>query len=101
MKHILLITYSDGGKTKQYRPINDISTAWEAIARQLNVDDCKIQNERKRNQEATSSASEMMEIWLGSDCRASWSKLIEAMKVKQELTNAAKQMETALLNMQR
>ena len=99
MRHIGLITYSDSGERKECRPIDDISTAWEAIATQLKVDRSKIRNEKSKNRDAASSASEMMEIWLGSDCKASWSKLIKAMKVKQELTRASEQIKTALLNM--
>ena len=92
-----MITYSEGSKEKIYRPINDISTAWEPIAQQLKVDDSKIQNEKK-NQDAITSATEMIRIWLGSDPKASWFKLIKAMKVKRELENAAKELETALQN---
>ena len=96
MRRIGLITYRE---RKVCRPIDDISTAWEAITTQLKVDDSKIQTERRRNQDATTSASEMMRIWLGSDPKPTWSKLIRAMKVRQELKNAADRMKTALLNM--
>ena len=89
----------EGSDGNIYRPIEDISTAWQAIARQLKVDDSKIQNEEKKKQDATASANEMIRIWLGSDRKASWSKLIKAMKVKQDLVNAAKKLKTALQSM--
>ena len=94
-----MITYSHNGEKKKFRPVNKISIAWEAIATQLKVNDAIIQTEKKRNQDATTSASEMMRIWLGSDRKATWAKLIKAMKVKHELKNAAEKMKTALLNM--
>ena len=99
MRHIGMISYTEDSVDKIYRPIDDMSTAWEDIARQLNIDEAKIQNEKKKTQDATTSANEMMRIWLGSDLRPTWSKLIRAMKVKKELENAAKKLKTALVNM--
>ena len=98
MRHIGLITYKDDGETKEYRPINHISTAWEAIATQLKVDSTDIQK-AKGLQDTTSAANEVIRIWLGFDAKASWSKLIGAMKVKEELKVAAEQLKTALINM--
>ena len=94
-----MISYTEDLVDKIYRPIDDISTAWEDIARQLKIDEAKIQNEKKKNQDATASANEMMRIWLGSDLRPTWSKLIRAMKVKKDLANAVKKLKTALVNM--
>ena len=98
MKYFALIKYRENGKKKEYRPVNDISMYWEAVAGQLNVNRAKIAN-AGRKQDAVDSANEVIQFWLESNTDATWSKLINAMRVKEQLKRSAKEFKTALLNM--
>ena len=101
MKHIGLIVYKEDkdSETTRFRPIDHISKAWEAIAIQLEVDNSKIKNEQGRSRDDASAANEIIKIWLDSDPKASWLRLIKAMKAKEDLEVAAKKLKTALNNM--
>lgn len=44
-------------------------------------------------------AAAILGYWLDSDTSATWAKLITAMRTKEDLAAAAKELETALLNM--
>ena len=92
-----MIYYFDGSK-KEYRPIEDISMHWQAVAAQLKIPSPKIHN-AKKHQDATASASEVLQFWLGANSDATWLKLIKAMKAKEELKLAAKTFKKALINM--
>ena len=98
MKLIGLIKYQSGSKVKKYRPIDIISVEWEAIARELEVSKARIVGARKKLDDSA-AASEVLSYWLGSDTKATWARLIDAIKVKEELTSDAEDLETALLNM--
>jgi hypothetical protein len=98
MKLIGLIKYWSGSKVKKYRPIDIISVEWEAIARELEVSKAKIANAKKKHNDSD-AASEVLSYWLGSGTEATWARLIDAIKVKEELTSDAEDLETALLNM--
>ena len=82
-----------------FRPIDHISKAWKDIATQLDVEDAKIKNEQGRSQDDVSAANAIIKIWLDSDPKATWSKLIKKMKVKEDLEVAAEELKTALNNM--
>jgi hypothetical protein len=100
MQLIGLITYRDGssGKTKKFRPLSQISRYWRDIASHLKVSDGAIANaEVKTN--VMESAREVIQFWINAKEKATWSKLIRAMEVREELTVAAQELETALLNM--
>ena len=92
-----MITYRDGGKTKRYRPLQEISPHWEDIANYLEVSKGTIAN-AKRQLDTTGPARVALQEWLGSDVKASWSKLIKAMKTVQALEVSAGDFRTALLN---
>ena len=47
----------------------------------------------------TEAANEVVKGWLDADIHATWEKLIDAMEVKEELSQAIKNLKTALLNM--
>lgn len=97
MRRLIMVTYRDGGKTKRYRPLQEISLNWEDIANYLEVGKGTIAN-AKRQLDATGSARVALQAWLGSDVKASWSKLIKAMKTVQALEFSATEFRTALLN---
>lgn len=94
-----MITYRDEeGKTKVYRPLDRIAPHWPSIADYLKTDagviaSCEIPGKKPRD-----SAREVMTAWLGSDVKASWSKLMKAMKTVAELTVPAAELHYALLN---
>ena len=98
MRLIGMIKYRSGGEVLKYRPIDIIALEWEAIARELNVKRAAIVNAKKKPSDSD-AASEVLSYWLGADKKATWAKLIEAIKVKEELTSDAEELETALLNM--
>ena len=98
MKLIGLFKYRSGDEVLKYRPIDIISLEWEAIARELKVKKATIVNAKKKPNDSD-AASEVLSYWLGADTKATWAKLIEAIKVKEDLTSDAEELETALLNM--
>ena len=98
MKLIELIKYRRGPRVLSYRPIDTVSTEWEAIARHLKVRRATIANARCRHTKSD-AASEVLNYWLRADTKATWIKLIEAIKVREELTSDAEELKTALLNM--
>ena len=93
-----MIKYRSGSRVLSYRPIDTISIEWEAIARHLNVSRATIANARHRVN-SSDAASEVLNYWLGADTEATWGKLIDAIKVREELTSDAEELKTALLNM--
>ena len=82
-----------------YRAIDDIATEWEAIVRELKVKDAKITTTQSEHQNNTARANDVLGYWLGADEHASWARLIEAMKVREELTTVANEFKYALQNM--
>ena len=70
---------------------------WEAIARHLNINRARIATARHRHS-SSDAASDVLNYWLGADTEATWAKLIEAIKVKEDLTSDAEELTTALLN---
>ena len=82
-----------------YRAIDVIATEWEPIVRELKVKDTKIRNTRSEHQDNTARANDVLGYWLGADEHASWARLIEAMKVREELTTGANEFKYALQNM--
>ena len=92
-----MITYNAGSEEKCYRPLEQISLHWRDIAGYLELSTAAINNAALKPT-PTDSAREVMTSWTGSNTKASWSKLIKAMKVVPQLTVSAKELETALLN---
>ena len=81
-----------------YRAIDTISIEWAAIATELSVKRPIIVNAHEKR-DNNAAAYEVLTYWLGSDTEATWARLIDAIKVKEELTVDAEELETALLNM--
>ena len=98
MKLIGLFKYQSGDEVLKYRPIDIIAPDWEAIARELKVKRATIVNAKKKLSDSD-AANEVLGYWLGADTEATWAKLIEAIKVKEELTSDAEELKSALLNM--
>ena len=98
MRLIGSFKYQSDDGVQRYQPIDIISLEWEAIARELKVKKSVIANAKKKHSDSE-SATEVLSFWLGADTKATWAKLIDAIKVKDELTSDAKDLETALLNM--
>ena len=93
-----MIKYQIGSEIKQYRAIDTVSIEWAAIATELRIKRAIIANARdKRDNNA--AAYEVLTHWLGADTKATWARLIDAIKVKEELTTDAEELERALLNM--
>ena len=93
MKLIDLIKYKCGSEIEEYRAIDEIATEWQAIARALNIKEAKITQFEHKN-----SANDMLKYWLRSNTKATWAQLIDAMKVKEDLTVAAETLQFALNN---
>lgn len=89
--------YKSGTDIKEYRAIDEIATEIEAVALQLGIKRSKIKNTVKPT--PVDHAAAILGFWLDSDTNATWAKLIAAMKTKEDLAVAAKELETALLNM--
>ena len=83
---------------KEYRLIDVIATEWQAIGRELGIKLSKLTNINSSHRDPNAAANEMLRFWMGSDLGATWAKLIQAMKVKKELTVAAAEFEYALLH---
>ena len=75
-----------------------IATEWQAIGRELRIEDPKLDNISSSHRDPNDAANKMLRVWMGSDVGATWAKLIQAMKVKKELTAAATEFEYALLH---
>ena len=76
-----------------------IATEWQAIGRELRIEDPKLDNISSSHPlNPNDAANKMLRVWMGSDVGATWAKLIQAMKVKKELTAAATEFEYALLH---
>ena len=93
-----MIKYRSGSDIERYRPVNDIGRFFEVIARHLNVNEACI-TDAKRKANVAEAANEVVKGWLDADIHATWEKLIDAMEVKVELSQAIKNLKTALLNM--
>ena len=93
------IRYERELETKEYRLIDWIATEWQAIGRELGIAGPKLTNiNTSHPRDPNAAANEMLSFWIGSDLGATWAKLIQAMKVKKELTAAATEFEYALLH---
>ena len=93
-----MIRYKCDSEIKEYRLIDKIATAWQAIGRELRIENSKITNISSIHSDLHTAANDMLEFWIGSDLGATWGKLIQAMKVKEALTVAATEFEYALLH---
>ena len=92
-----MIRYKRESEKKEYRLIDVIATEWQAIGRELGIEGPKLKNINSSHpRDPNAAANDMLEFWIGIDVEVTWAKLIQAMKVKEELTAAATEFEYAL-----
>ena len=99
LRVIGIIWYTRNSKVQEYRAIDEIATEWQAIGRELGLKGSRIRiiNGSHRGDDSA-AASDMLSFWIGSDVKASWARLIKAMKVKEDLNAEAAEFEYALLH---
>ena len=97
LKTIGMIRYKHDSEIKEYRLIDVIATEWQAIGRELRIEESKLKNINSSHpRDPNAATNDMLRVWIGRDVEVTWAKLIQAMKVKEELTAAATEFEYAL-----
>ena len=98
LKTIQAIVYiSPSGKKEVYRLMEVIANDWKPVARSLGIRDTKIRSiEKVRVVDLEDAAADMLGFWLGSDIHATWTKLLQALHMREDLKVAAKTFEYAL-----
>ena len=97
MQKLIMIPYRVDGQKKYFRPTQEIAPHWEDVVTYLGISQAVIVN-AKRQLNDTDSVREALQEWITSDVKASWSKLINAMKTVPGLVVSAKEFRTALLH---
>ena len=97
LRTVDMIRYKHDSEIKEYRLIDVIATEWQAIGRELGIEDSRLMNISSSHPlNPNAAANDMLRVWMGRDVEVTWGKLIQAMKVKEELTAAATEFEYAL-----
>ena len=97
MQKLIMIPYRVDGQKKYYRPTQEMAPHWEDVVTYLGISQAVIVS-AKRQLNDTDSVREALQEWITSDVKASWSKLINAMKTVPGLVVSAKEFRTALLH---
>ena len=92
LRTIGMIRFRWNSKIQEYRVINSV-----ASNRMLGIEDSILTNINSC-QNSNAAANDMLRVWMGSDSKATWAKLIQAMRVKEELTTATEEFQHALQN---
>ena len=90
------IKYRSGSEEKTHRAINDIARQWEAIGRELGVEEGVLKAEPSLDN--ITAATNMINHWIHTDKNATWSRLTAAMRDGGNLISEAAKLETALLS---
>ena len=98
LNRVQRIRYRSGTEIKTYRAINDIAKEWEAIARELGLEE-KFLKAQSSHDDSIVAAMNVVNKWTRSDETASWARLIRAMKIGGNLAVEANELKHALLNM--
>ena len=98
LNRVQKITYRSGTEIKTYRAINVIAMEWEAIGRELGLED-EFLKAQSSHYDSTVSTMNVINRWTKSDKTATWARLIGAMKSRGTLTVEANELKHALLNM--
>ena len=88
----------ENSEVKEFRLINKLALTWRAVGLQLGVEEEILKAIRMHTQDPREAAADMISHWLGRDPKATWNKLIRALRVKIELSTAAKKFKFALLH---
>ena len=97
---IILINYIKKSENKRFRLIDAVAADWETVAKFLGFSNGQIRNvKRSHPGEVKAAATEMLTSWLRSDTKATWEKLIKALKdASDDLSVDAETFEYALLH---
>ena len=97
LSQIHMIVYRVSNEVKICKAINAIAREWRAIGRELGMKDEFLESQ-SRHEDNTVAAMNVITFWTRSDEKATWRRLITAMRVGGKLTTEANELEKALLN---
>ena len=99
-KLIILINYIEKSENKRFRLIDSVATEWENVGVFLNFSNSQITNFKKCHPgDVKAAATAMLTSWLRSDTKATWEKLMKALKdASDDLRVDAETFEYALLH---
>ena len=91
------LKYRSEGDIKTFRTLPHIAREWEAIGRELGVDDAFLKAQITHD-DSTVAAMNVVSHWTRHDKNGTWRQLIRAMKVDGKLATEASELENALRN---
>lgn len=90
------IKYKTGKEVKTYKAIDAVANDWKAIGKELGLKENFLRAQSSHDDRT--AAMNVVRCWTRSDGKATWARLIAAMRVGGKLRTEAKELETALLN---
>ena len=90
------IKYRTGKDVKTYKAIDAIAKDWKAIGKELGMKDRFLRAQSSHDDKT--AAMTVVRSWTRSDEKATWLRLIAAMRVGGKLRTEAKELEKALLS---
>ena len=97
LSQIVRLQYRSEGKIKTLRTLPHIAREWEAIGRELGVDDAYLKTQSTHD-DSIIAALNVVRYWIKHDKKPTWRQLIRAMKVDGKLVTEASELEYALYN---